>query len=1030
MIKPLFQNSRMKLFTSIIIQIILLLVFSIHLFSQKIDTLFLNENTQYLIVKSDKKGIYNGKYFIYNENDELIEEGEYKNGQKNGKSFLYNYYYDGIECFECANDSEYKNLKNYSYVIRQTIHFQNGIREGETWYQLGNFEYTEKFKSEHDICYGFYKNGLREGPWSVHNIINEKASYGEKIMDINFKNDTILEPVTIDRETNFNGLVLPFPSFLDNVKIKERYANKVYGNGYFEKGMKINKWEYFTSGGDIKRETNYDHNGKIINEKLFQTTHIVINDMKLENIKFLDIDSDSTQLLLAGKGKYGELKFWIYNIRDKLLLKSGKITAEYTSGVNFYNGDTKYLCIYSYMSGLSSILDIETMKIIETRTESCEKFYDISYTIKDDLKEYFNYESISELNIKEPDWTEYKEINACLFSILINNEYSNSTFISNIDLRTGTLEFENMASNKESKAKYEKSIKQRDSLFTPNLLDSLKEISISNISFNFLEYNHEKKGKSIFNYEEFKETEFDFFDQFTLLPSGKESKYINFAYDNKVCYSDSREGNGYIVLWNGNYPDKNKRAVRLNIKSDQSYIFYSPDLYYMFKGNLTRDLFFEQDLLLFPFEQFDLKYNRPDLILERLGYSDPNTIASYHSAYKKRLKKMNFTEEMLQSDFHLPELKIKNLSYLPTVTESSEINLDLEINDSKYKLDRINIYINDVPIYGSTGIDLRKENQTEAEIKLNLQLSEGSNKIQVSVLNQAGAESYKETAYVTYKPKKSIQPDLYLVTIGDSKYSDSRYDLTYASKDATDIKNAFEKNSNSLYGVVHTFNFTDSQVTKENILKLKSELQKAKRDDVVIITVAGHGVLDKNLDYYLATHDMDFSNPSEKGLAYEELESLLDGIAPLKKVLFLDACHSGEVDKEEVELLATNSTINSKVKFRNAGAGIQKKNLGLKTTSELMGELFTDLRRGTGATVISSAGGAEYAMESDEWKNGLFTYCLLHGLKDKDADENKDGEIWLSELQTYLRKEVTELSNGAQQPTSRIENLSMDFRIW
>jgi uncharacterized caspase-like protein len=1020
----------MNTFTSICIQTFLLFVLTTNLFSQKIDTLFLNEKTQHLIVNSDKKGVYNGKYLIYNEYDELIEEGEYKNGKKNGKSFIYNYYYDGIECFDCANENEYNDLKNYSHVIRQTVSYKNGILEGETWYQLGSYNFSDKFKTEHDICYGIYKNGLRDGQWSVHNIINEKASYGEKIIDINFNNDKIIEPVIINRETNFNGLVLPFPSFLDNVKIKERYANKVYGNGYFEMGVKINKWEYFTSGGDKKKETNYDHNGKIINEKLFQTTNIVINDMKIENIKFLDVDSDSTQLLLAGKGKYGELKFWIYNIRDKLLLKSGKISAEYASGVNFYNGDTKYLCIYSYMSGISSILDIETMEIIETRTESCEKFYDISYTIKDDLKKYFNFESISKINIKEPDWTEYKEINAFLFSVLIKNEYSNSTFISNIDLKTGTINFENTASNKESKLIYEKSIKYRDSLFTQKLLDSLKEISISNISFNFLEYNYEKNGKSIFNYEEFKETEFDFFDQFTLLSSGKESKYINFAYDNKVCFSDYREGNGYIVLWNGNYPDKNKRAVRLNIKRDKSFIFYSPDLYYMFKGNLTSDLFFEQDLKLFPFEQFDLKYNRPDIILERLGYSDPNTIASYNSAYKKRLKKMNFTEDMLKSDFHLPELKLKNLSYLPIVTENAEINLDLEIIDSKYKLDRINIYINDVPIYGTTGIDLRNESQLETEIRLNIQLTEGENKIQVSVLNQAGAESYKETAYVTYKPKKSIQPDLYLVTIGDSKYSDSRYDLTYASKDATDIKNTFEKNSNSLYGTVHAFIYTDTQVTKENILKLKSELLKAKRDDVVIITVAGHGVLDKNLDYYLATYDMDFSNPSNRGLPYEELESLLDGIAPLKKVLFLDACHSGEIDKEEVEQLATNTVVNSKVKYRDAGTGIQKKNLGLKSTSELMGELFTDLRRGTGATVISSAGGVESAMESDEWKNGLFTYCLLHGLKDKVADENGDGKIMLSELQNYLRKEVTELSNGAQQPTSRIENLSMDFRVW
>jgi hypothetical protein len=510
-----------------------------------------------------------------------------------------------------------------------------------------------------------------------------------------------------------------------------------------------------------------------------------------------------------------------------------------------------------------------------------------------------------------------------------------------------------------------------------------------------------------------------------LLNPGIQIKDFTLFEDQKLLAISSNNG---IIIWD---LIKETPLITLYPFNNNEYLIRCPDNYFMSTvKNLNDKIHYVQNFKSYPFEQFDLKYNRPDIVISRIGKSDSSMINSYKNAYFKRLKRMNFTEEMLKDDFHLPEIKIKNFEYLPTLTDSSDLNLDLDIKDSKYKLDRINIFINDVPVFGTAGIDLRKENIQELNKKITFSLSEGKNKIQVSVLNQAGAESYKETAYVTYKPKKSIQPDLYLVTIGDSKYSDSRYDLTYASKDATDIKNAFEKNSNSLYGAVHAFNYTDTQVTKENILKLKSELLKAKRDDVVLITVADHGVLDKNLDYYLATHDMDFSNPSEKGLPYEDLESLLDGIAPLKKVLFLDACHSGEVDKEEVELLATNTTTNSKVKFRNAGAGIQKKNLGLKTTSELMSELFTDLRRGTGATVISSAGGAEYAMESDEWKNGLFTYCLLHGLQDKAADENKDGEIWLSELQNYLRKEVTSLSNGAQQPTSRIENLSMDFRVW
>lgn len=35
----------------------------------------------------------------------------------------------------------------------------------------------------------------------------------------------------------------------------------------------------------------------------------------------------------------------------------------------------------------------------------------------------------------------------------------------------------------------------------------------------------------------------------------------------------------------------------------------------------------------------------------------------------------------------------------------------------------------------------------------------------------------------------------------------------------------------------------------------------------------------------------------------------------------------------------------------------------------------------------------------------------------------------LSELQLFVQEQVVELSEGKQQPTSRIENLSMDFRI-
>jgi len=93
-------------------------------------------------------------------------------------------------------------------------------------------------------------------------------------------------------------------------------------------------------------------------------------------------------------------------------------------------------------------------------------------------------------------------------------------------------------------------------------------------------------------------------------------------------------------------------------------------------------------------------------------------------------------------------------------------------------------------------------------------------------------------------------------------------------------------------------NISDEQATRENIIKTKSFLQQSNEDDYVMVFVASHGLLDKDFNYYLATYDTDFTNPALKGLPYDELEMLLDGIKSRKKTLLIDACHSGEVDED------------------------------------------------------------------------------------------------------------------------------------
>ena len=55
-------------------------------------------------------------------------------------------------------------------------------------------------------------------------------------------------------------------------------------------------------------------------------------------------------------------------------------------------------------------------------------------------------------------------------------------------------------------------------------------------------------------------------------------------------------------------------------------------------------------------------------------------------------------------------------------------------------------------------------------------LSNGTNKIQVSVVNEKGVESLADTLQITYSGAP-VKPALYLLSIGVSKYNDPSNDL-------------------------------------------------------------------------------------------------------------------------------------------------------------------------------------------------------------------------------------------------------------
>ena len=59
--------------------------------------------------------------------------------------------------------------------------------------------------------------------------------------------------------------------------------------------------------------------------------------------------------------------------------------------------------------------------------------------------------------------------------------------------------------------------------------------------------------------------------------------------------------------------------------------------------------------------------------------------------------------------------------------------------------------------------------------------------------------------------------------------------------------------------------------------------------------------MDEEENYYFATVDMDFERPERRGLPYDQIEGLVDGIFARKKLVLIDSCQAGEIDRMETQ---------------------------------------------------------------------------------------------------------------------------------
>jgi len=498
-------------------------------------------------------------------------------------------------------------------------------------------------------------------------------------------------------------------------------------------------------------------------------------------------------------------------------------------------------------------------------------------------------------------------------------------------------------------------------------------------------------------------------------------KQVKYGPKSKRIYSISEDG--LIKIWD---IEKCQQAASLIGMNQMDYIILSPDNYYKTNKGNAKGVGFRYQENLYTFDQFDVRFNRPDKVLANLGIS-PYSLRVYTKAWEKRINRLGYTPAMLTTGLHLPTIEIKDRLQIPLSTEQSKIAITIKALDPVAKLDRLKIYVNDVPFPDAQGWPLKQVQNETLTKKVNIPLSKGVNLIKISALNQNGLESVRESFELEYKVSEEQKPDLYIFTIGVANFKDTSRNLQFAKKDGEDLVAMLKKTKR--YEEVHVKALYNEDATPYNVKTATRFLQKAAIDDQVIVYVSTHGLLDDSLNYYLAMHTTNFSDPTTTGLPYEKLDELLDGLACRNRLVLVDACHSGEVDKSAA--VTRHSVAGVDIQRRSkSGTTMIRPKAGLRNSFTYMQELFSNLSNTTGATVISAASGYEFALESSDWNNGVFTYAILQGLATRAVDLNKDGQVQISELQLYVTQKVIELTEGEQHPTTRTENDVNDFILY
>lgn len=229
-------------------------------------------------------------------------------------------------------------------------------------------------------------------------------------------------------------------------------------------------------------------------------------------------------------------------------------------------------------------------------------------------------------------------------------------------------------------------------------------------------------------------------------------------------------------------------------------------------------------------------------------------------------------------------------------------------------------------------------------------------------------EILANSAFSLQSKNLNEKANLYIVSIGISAS-----DLKYTTIDAEEVLDAFRTQEGKLFGsVVAELLICPEETERLNIATVFESLssKNIRKQDVLLVFISGHGSIGTKGFGLVSTSILKGTSKNQSLLDYQtEVLASINGL-PCKKIILLDACHSGQAASDQRKI---SEAIN-------------------RTPQDVL--------------VLVSSSADETSFESDSWKHGAFTNSLLKGLNGLADKSPKNSVVTFKELAAYVENDV------------------------